>query len=106
MAKVYPDSVLCFYVYADYTQPPKRTEKLAKNLCAVIAPIRYCRLHAIGNPECPSRKQQLEMIDGWAKVAYRLGYYNYMYNLADATLPMFKYTPCKEEFPYLAKKGL
>src|SRR3954451_15317490 len=29
-----------------------------------------------------------------------------MYNLADATLPMFKYTPCKEEFPYLAKKGL
>ncbi len=106
VAKVYPDSVLSFYVYADYTQPPKRTEKLAKNLCAVIAPIRYCRLHAIGNAECPSRKQQLEMIDGWAKVAARLGYYNYMYNLADATLPMFKYTPCKEEMPYLAKKGL
>jgi hypothetical protein len=106
VAKVYPDSVLSFYVYADYTQPPKRSEKLAKNLCAVIAPIRYCRLHAIGNPECPSRKQALEMIDGWAKVAHRLGYYNYMYNLADATLPMFKYTPCKEEFPYLAKKGL
>jgi hypothetical protein len=106
VAKVYPDSVLCFYVYADYTQPPKRTEKLAKNLCAVIAPIRYCRLHAIGNAECPSRKQQLDMIDGWAKVAARLGYYNYMYNLADATLPMFKYTPCKEEIPYLAKKGL
>ncbi|MFM8273886.1 MAG: DUF4838 domain-containing protein [Gemmata sp.] len=106
VAKVYPDSVLSFYVYADYTQPPKRTEMLAKNLCAVIAPIRYCRLHAIGNPECPSRKQQLEMTDGWAKVAHRLGYYNYMYNLADATMPMFKYTPCKEEFPYLAKKGL
>lgn len=106
VAKVYPDSVLSFYVYADYTQPPKRTEKLAPNLCAVIAPIRYCRLHAIGNPECPSRKQQLDMIDGWAQVAHRLGYYNYMYNLADATMPMFKYTPCKEEFPYLAKKGL
>ncbi|MBN9117611.1 MAG: DUF4838 domain-containing protein [Planctomycetes bacterium] len=106
VAKVYPDSVLSFYVYADYTQPPKRAEKLAKNLCAVIAPIRYCRLHAIGDENCPSRKQQLEMIDGWAKVAHRLGYYNYMYNLADATLPMFKYTPCKIEFPYLAKKGL
>ncbi len=106
VGKVYPDSVLSFYVYADYTQPPKRAAKLAPNLCAVIAPIRYCRLHAIGNPECPSRKQQLDMIDGWAKVAHRLGYYNYMYNLADATMPMFKYTPCKEEFPYLAKKGL
>lgn len=106
VGKVYPDSVLSFYVYADYTQPPNRTAKLAPNLCAVIAPIRYCRLHAIGNPDCPSRKQQLDMIDGWAKVAQRLGYYNYMYDLADATLPMFKYTPCKEEFPYLANKGL
>ena len=106
VAKVYPDSVLNFYVYADYTQPPVRTTKLAPNLCAVIAPIRYCRLHAIGEPECPSRKQQLAMIDGWSKVASRLGYYNYMYNLADATLPMFRFTPCKIDFPYLAKKNL
>lgn len=106
VAKAHPDSVLSFYVYADYTQPPKRTAKLAPNLCAVIAPIRYCRLHAIGDANCPSRKQQLDMIDGWAGVAHRLGYYNYMYNLADATMPMFKYTPCKIEFPYLAKKGL
>jgi len=73
VAKVYPDSVLSFYVYADYTQPPKRAEKLAPNLCAVIAPIRYCRLHAIGDDNCPSRKQQLDMIDGWATVAHRLG---------------------------------
>ena len=29
-----------------------------------------------------------------------------MYNLADATLPMFKFTPCKEEYPALAKRGL
>ncbi|MCE9564340.1 MAG: DUF4838 domain-containing protein [Planctomycetes bacterium] len=106
VAKVYPDSVLNFYVYADYTQPPVREKKLAPNLCAVIAPIRYCRLHAIGNADCPSRKQQLDMVDGWSKVATRLGYYNYMYNLADATLPMFKFTPCKVEFPYLAGKGL
>lgn len=106
VAKVAPDSVLNFYVYADYTQPPIREKKLAPNLCAVIAPIRYCRLHAIGNVDCPSRKQQLDMIDGWSKVASRLGYYNYMYNLADATLPMFKFTPCKLEFPYLAGKGL
>jgi hypothetical protein len=101
-----PDSVLSFYCYADYTQPPTTDRKLAPNLCAVIAPIRYCRLHALGDPDCPSRKQQVEMVDGWAKVAPRLGYYNYMYNLADGTLPMFKLTPCKEEFPYLADKGL
>jgi hypothetical protein len=106
VAKECPDSVLSFYVYADYTQPPTVAKKLSPNLCAVIAPIRYCRLHALGDPICPSRKQQVEMVDGWAKVASRLGYYNYMYNLADATLPMFKYTPCRVEFPDLARRGL
>jgi hypothetical protein len=106
VAKEAPASILSFYVYADYTQPPTRTEKLAPNLCAVIAPIRYCRLHALGDPNCPSRKQAVEMIDGWARVAPRLGYYNYMYNLADATLPTFKFTPCRVEFPQLADRGL
>lgn len=106
VAMVYPDSVLSFYCYADYTQPPTVDRKLAPNLCAVIAPIRYCRLHAIGDEHCPSRKQQSGMVGGWAKVAPRIGYYNYMYNLADATFPMFKYTPCKIDFPFLADKGL
>jgi hypothetical protein len=106
VAKAQPDSVLSFYVYADYTQPPTFDRKLSPNLCAVIAPIRYCRLHAMGDPNCPSRKQQVEMVDGWARVASRLGYYNYMYNLADATLPMCKYTPCRAEFPALADRGL
>jgi hypothetical protein len=46
------------------------------------------------------------MIDGWGKIASRLGYYNYMYNLADATLPFFKFTPCEKEFPLLKEKGL
>ncbi|HKA07505.1 MAG TPA: DUF4838 domain-containing protein [Gemmataceae bacterium] len=106
VAKECPASVLCFYVYADYTQPPTTDKKLSSNLCAVIAPIRYCRLHALGDPDCPSRKQQVDMVDGWAKVASRLGYYNYMYNLADGTLPMFKFTPCQKEIPYLADRGL
>jgi hypothetical protein len=106
VAKACPDSVLSFYVYADYTQPPTVAKKLSPNLCATIAPIRYCRLHALGDPHCPSRKQQVEMVDGWAKVASRLGYYNYMYNLADGSLPMCKLTPCRVEFPALASRGL
>jgi hypothetical protein len=106
VAKSCPESILSFYCYADYTQPPTRGRKLSPNLCAVIAPIRYCRLHALGDPDCPSRTQQVEMVEGWARVASHLGYYNYMYNLADATLPMFKFTPCQAEYPYLAGKGL
>jgi hypothetical protein len=106
VAAVHPESVLGFYCYADYTQPPTNGRKLSPNLCAVIAPIRYCRLHEIGHPGCVGREQQVDMTERWAAVASKLGYYNYMYNLADGTLPFFKFTACKKEFPYLVSKGL
>ena len=106
VAQKHPESVLSFYCYADYTQPPTVHRKLGPNMCAMIAPIRYCRLHPPGHPGCSTRMQQISLTDGWSEVASRLGYYNYMYNLADGTLPMFKYSMCKLEFPYLADKGL
>lgn len=106
VALTHPEAVLSFYCYADYTQPPTVKRSLATNLCAMIAPIRYCRLHPVGHPGCASREQQVTMTDGWASVAKRLGYYNYMYNLADGTLPLFKFSACRKEFPYLADKGL
>jgi len=106
VALVHPESILSFYCYADYTQPPTVHRPLSPNLCAMIAPIRYCRLHPLGHPGCPTREQQIAMVDGWAGVANRIGYYNYMYNLADGTLPFFKFSACQKEFPYLADKGL
>jgi len=106
VAKEFPQSTLSFYCYADYTQPPALGRKLSPNLLAFMAPIRYCRMHEIGDPGCPSRLQQVEMIDGWAKLTDKLGYYNYMYNLADGTLPFFKFTACKKDFPYLKDRGL
>ncbi len=106
VAKVHPESVLSFYCYADYTQPPALGRRLSTNLCAVIAPIRYCRLHPLGHAGCPSRMQQVEMVEGWAREAARLGYYNYTYNLADATLPFFKFTAFRKELPWLADRGL
>ncbi len=106
VGKEHPESVLSFYCYADYTQPPTVLRKLDSNMAAMIAPIRYCRLHPLGHPGCASREQQVVMTEGWAAVASKLGYYNYMYNLADGTLPMFKFSACKKEFPYLADKGL
>lgn len=106
VGQTHPEAVLSFYCYADYTQPPTVKRQLATNLCAMIAPIRYCRLHPVGHPSCTSREQQVTMTDGWASVARRIGYYNYMYNLADGTLPFFKFSACQKEFPYLAAKGL
>lgn len=106
VAQTHPEAVLSFYCYADYTQPPTVKRQLSTNLCAMIAPIRYCRLHPVGHPGCTTREQQVTMTDGWADVARRIGYYNYMYNLADGTLPFFKFSACQKEFPYLADKGL
>src|SRR5205823_3881251 len=67
--------------------------------------IRYCRLHGIGCPTCPQRVQQKEMIDGWAKIAGKLGYYTYMYDLAEATVPMSMIGRLKEDIPYLHRHG-
>src|SRR5881227_3644888 len=39
-------------------------------------------------------------------LAKRLGQLHHLDKLADGTLPFFKFTACKKEFPYLASKGL
>jgi hypothetical protein len=105
VGEVYPDSILSFYCYADYTQPPTLVRYLAQNLCPWIAPIRYCRLHAIGDPICPSRRQLKEVIEGWAAIANRFGYRTYNYNLAECTVPFSKISIWKHDIPYLRERG-
>ena len=83
-----PDAILNFYCYADYTQAPTSGIKLEPNLCAWIAPIRYCRFHRIGDPGCPSRWQLRELLDGWAAAAQKIAYRTYNYNLAECCVPV------------------
>lgn len=103
--KTHPDSILSFYCYSDYTQPPVGDKKLSPNLCAFIAPIRYCRLHGIGTEYCEQRTQQKGNIEGWAKIANKLGYYMYMYDLAETTVPVCMLARLKQDMPYLADRG-
>lgn len=105
VAKEHPESILNFYCYADYTQAPTNGRKLEPNLCAWLAPIRYCRLHAIGSPDCPSRVQLGQMIDGWAAAANKIGYRTYNYNLAECTVPFSLLSVWKHDIPYLKAKG-
>ncbi|HUT01295.1 MAG TPA: DUF4838 domain-containing protein [Phycisphaerae bacterium] len=100
-----PGSVLSFYAYADYTQAPTLGRKVADNLCAWIAPIRYSRFHRIGSPSSPSRRQLAGLIDGWAKAVGRLGYRTYNYNLAECLVPFSKVSLWSHDIPYLAAKG-
>ncbi|HPD16329.1 MAG TPA: DUF4838 domain-containing protein [Planctomycetota bacterium] len=105
VAARHPESILSFYAYADYTQPPTRREKLPPNIAVWIAPIRYCRYHRIGHPGCPSRTQLAELLDGWAAVASRIGYRTYNFNLAECVVPFFMYSVWKHDIPWLKAKG-
>lgn len=100
-----PDSILSFYCYADYTQAPTGGVKLEPNLCAWIAPIRYCRFHRIGQPGCPSRSQLERLIDGWAAAAHKIAYRTYNYNLAECLVPFSLISVWKHDIPYLKQKG-
>jgi Domain of unknown function (DUF4838)/Glycosyl hydrolases family 2, sugar binding domain len=105
VAKVHPDWLLSFYCYADYTQPPTLGRKLAPNLVAWIAPIRYSRFHRIGSPSSPSRRQLAAVIDGWAAAARHIAYRTYNYNLAECLVPFSKFSIWKHDIPYLKNKG-
>ncbi len=105
VARVSPDSILSFYCYADYTQAPTSGIKLEPNLCAWIAPIRYCRFHRIGHPECPSRSQLEQLLDGWAAAAQRIAYRTYNYNLAECVVPFSMISVWRHDVPYLKRMG-
>ena len=105
VARASPESILSFYCYADYTQAPTSGIQLPPNLCAWIAPIRYCRYHRIGHPDCPSRRQLASLIDGWSAAAQRIAYRTYNYNLAEVCVPYSKLSIWKHDIPYLRQKG-
>ncbi|MDQ3622794.1 MAG: DUF4838 domain-containing protein [Verrucomicrobiota bacterium] len=86
VTKKYPEVKIGFLAYVQYTQPPLR-EKLHSSLVPMYAPINYCRAHAIGD-DCESRNRMKPMIEGWGRAAPAgVSYYNYMFNLAEYSVP-------------------
>jgi len=106
VAKVHPSGGELHLLRRLHAAADQWEEVVAEPLRGDRADPPYCRLHEIGQPGCTSRQQEAAMVDGWAAVASRMGYYNYMYNLADGTLPFFKFHACKSEFPYLHSRGV
>ncbi len=89
-SKVHPDKLLGFYVYSEYSRPPLKVKEMHPNVMPMIAPIRRCRLHGVGNPICEMNMVHLEEIRAWAAMTDKLGFYNYNFNLADVVLPWSK----------------
>jgi len=93
----YPDVKLGFLAYVQYTQAPVR-EKLHPNLIPVLAPINYCRAHAMTD-NCPSRREIKAIVEGWAKASKSVAYRGYLFNLAEYSAPYPMIHQMKEELP-------
>ena len=100
VAAKHPDVLLGFLAYAQYTRPPRR-EKLHPNLVPLIAPITYCRAHAMTDPKCPSRAQIRPIVEGWGKASPTVAYYNYMFHLAEVSVPYPMMRQMSEELSVL-----
>lgn len=104
VTKKYPDVKLGFLAYVNYTQAPIR-EKLHPALVPMIAPINYCRAHAMTD-NCPSRPIIKGILEGWAKASDAQAYYNYMFNLAEYSAPYPMMHQMKEELPIIYKNNV
>jgi len=103
--KANPDAILNFYAYADYSVPPKEVKQAPPNLCAWVAPIRFCRLHSMSNALCESRQRCRHAVEGWAQAVSKIGWREYNYNLAEGTVPLSKISVWRDDIPWLKKKG-
>lgn len=105
VSKKYPDVLFGFYVYAQYNRPPLR-EKVNPRLIPVIAPIIFCRAHSMLSDNCPSRPELKQQVEGWQKMAPRMGYYNYMFHLAETSVPNPMIRQMSDELPILYKNNV
>lgn len=101
VTKKYPDVLFGFLAYVQYTRPPVR-EQLHPNLVPQIAPITYCRAHTMLQTNiCPSRPLIRAIVEGWGKKARMVSYYNYMFHLAEVTVPYPMMKQMSDEAPLL-----
>ncbi len=85
VTKTHPDVQFGFLAYVQFTQAPTR-EKLHPNLGVQLAPINYCRAHAMTD-DCVSRQHMRKIVEDWGKATSKISYYQYMFNLAEYTAP-------------------
>jgi len=100
VTKKYPNVVFGFLAYVSYTRPPVR-ENLHPNLVPEIAPITYCRAHSMTDPKCESRGKIRPIIEGWGKKAQKVAYYNYMFHLAEVSVPYPMIKQMSDELPII-----
>jgi len=97
--KKYPDVMFGLLAYVQHSRPPVR-EKPDPHLIPQICPITYSRAHAMTD-EKSSRAQIRPILEGWARVSPNLAYYNYMFHLAETSVPYPMIHQMSEELPII-----
>ncbi len=86
VAPSHPDLTFGLLAYVSYSRPPVR-EQIHPSIVPVIAPITYCRQHALSDETCPGAVELRQNIVGWSQRASRLAFRSYAYNLAEPSAP-------------------
>ena len=102
VGKEYPDVLFGLLAYVNYSMPPKN-HKVHPNVVPVIAPIDFNRHHPMTWENHPNETWLLDMVQGWGKVASRLGYYAYGMNLAETAAPCPFITKWGTDLPIIMK---
>lgn len=106
VTKKYPDVLFTITAFVQYSRPPVR-EKLHPNIVPVIAPITYCRAHAMTDTHiCPSRPQVRPLLEGWSKVSRRLSYTPVLFHRVEMTVPFPQIHLMKSELPILLASNI
>lgn len=102
--KKHPNKLFGMLAYGQSTRPPIR-EKPHPNLVPVIAPITYRRAHPITDDGEPNNKDLRYAVEGWGKVAARMGYYFYGWLLAEPSAPCPFITKWSVDLRFIYDKG-
>jgi hypothetical protein len=100
-----PNLLFGLYAYASYARAPVR-EAVQPSIVPVIAPITYCRSHALTDDRCPGARELRDGMQGWAKKAQVLGYRPYLYNLAEPSAPNPMIRKWSAELPWILAHGV
>jgi hypothetical protein len=94
----FPDKKIAFYAYSAYMRPPVRIKPDPK-IVPATAVIGLCRLHGMGNPNCPEKSYEKQLTTEWGKIVPEVYNRGYWYNLSDPGLPFFMISRVKKEIP-------
>lgn len=101
----FPDKRIGFYAYSVYNRPPVKW-KPNPRLVPAVALITLCRIHGVGNPICPEKSYQKEIVRGWGKIVPEVYDRGYWFNLADPGNPFFMIRRVVDEIPLGKELGI